>query len=261
MPIRIGAPLEADALHPGTAHAWHGMMELRPGRPRPPASNEVDMAAPQTHKHETEGVGLLEANLRGTDEEAFGQALGEATQALEDSGVPYGLIGGIASTGLGRPRWTHDIDVFVRPEDAERALEALGRAGFHTERTDPRWIFKAFKHDVMVDVIFRSTGGFYFDDEMLQRTVTGHFRGHRVRFVAPEDLIVIKAVVHDEATPRHWHDALGILAATDLDWDYLLHRSRRAPRRMLSLLLYAHSLDMSVPNHVIRRLFEETYMS
>lgn len=120
---------------------------------------------------------------------------------------------------------------------------------------------EAFKHDVMVDVIFRSTGNFYLDDEMLQRAVVGEFQGHRVRFIAPEDLIVIKSVVHDEAVPRHWHDALGILAATNIDWDYLLRRARRAPRRMLSLLLYAHSLDMFVPNRIVRALYEDLYAS
>ena len=31
-------------------------------------------------------------------------------------------------------------------------------------------------------------------------------------------------------------------------------RARRGPRRMLSLLLYAQSTDLAVPDHVIRRL-------
>ena len=96
---------------------------------------------------------------------------------------------------------------------------------------------------------------------MYEHSVEGEFEGLKVRFVPPEDLLIIKAVVHDEATPRHWYDALGILAASDLDWDYLIRRARRAQHRVLSLLLYAQSKDLAVPNRVIRRLFENIYNS
>jgi predicted nucleotidyltransferase len=203
----------------------------------------------------------IEEHLRCTMNGAFKQALGEVVAALERAGLEYALMGGIASTGLGRPRWTHDIDVFVRPTGADPALDALAEAGFDTERTDPTWLFKAFKHGVLVDVIFRSTGGFYLDDEMVARSVEREFMGHRVRLIAPEDLLVIKAAVHDEQGPRHWHDALGVIGVNGLDWDYLLRRARQAPRRVLSLLVYAHSLDMAVPNHVVRELFQEIYES
>ena len=203
----------------------------------------------------------VEEQLRGTKSGAFQQVLGEAVAALERARLEYAFMGGIASTGLGRPRWTHDIDVFVRPATAESALEALAQAGFDTERTNPQWLFKAFKDGVLVDVIFHSTGGFYFDDEMIARCVQRDFMGHCVRLIAPEDLLVIKAVVHDERGPRHWHDALGVIGVNDLDWDYLLRRSRQAPRRVLSLLVYAHSLDLAVPNYVVRTLYQQIYES
>jgi hypothetical protein len=47
---------------------------------------------------------------------------------------------------------------------------------------------------------------------------------------------------------------VAIIAKRELDWDYLLDRARRGPRRMLSLLLYAQSVDLAVPDRVIRRL-------
>lgn len=201
----------------------------------------------------------IEEHLRCTQNGVFEQVLGEVVTALGDKSVEYALMGGIASTGLGRPRWTHDIDVFVRPNAADAALDALAAAGFDTERTDVSWLFKAFKHGVLVDVIFRSTGGFYLDDEMSARSVEREFMGHRVRLIAPEDLLVIKAAVHDEQGPRHWHDALGVIGVNELDWDYVLRRARQAPRRVLSLLVYAHSLDKTVPNHVVRELYREIY--
>src|SRR5690606_20192665 len=148
-----------------------------------------------------------------------------------------------------------------RPTAAETALDVLAKAGFDTEHTDATWLFKAFKHGVLVDVIFRSTGGFYLDDEMIARSVEREYLEHRVRLLAPEDLLVIKAAVHDEEGPRHWHDALGVIGVNGLDWDYLLRRARQAPRRVLSLLVYAHALDRHVPNHVVRELYREIYES
>jgi hypothetical protein len=204
---------------------------------------------------------LLDEDLRGADDTTFARVLGETVDALESADIPYAIIGGLASSGLGRPRWTHDIDVLVRPGDADRVLQTLQGRGFSTERTDLRWIFKAFKNRVMVDVIFHSTGGIYLDAEMIGRSVEGDFLGHRVRYIPPEDLLIMKAAVHDEAGPRHWHDALGIIATTRLDWEYLARRAVRAPRRVLSLLVYAHSLDLLVPNRVIRALFDEIYDS
>jgi hypothetical protein len=202
----------------------------------------------------------LPAELRGADDAHFAAVLGESIDAIDAAGIPHALIGGIASSGFGRPRWTHDIDVMVRPEDAERALDVLARQGFDTEKTDQRWLFKAFKHRVMVDIIFRS-GNMYLDGEMMERLVQGVFQARRVRFVPPEDLLIMKAMIADETGAHHWHDALGLIATGSLDWDYLERRALRAPRRTLSLLVYAQSMDLTVPNHAIRTLYQHVYES
>ncbi len=191
----------------------------------------------------------------------FAEVLRECVGVLDESGIRYGLIGGIASSGYGRPRWTHDIDVLCRPEDANRILWALAGHGFETEKTDPHWLFKAFKRDILVDVIFQSHGGIYLDPEMESRIVHRDHYGVQVPLVGPEDLLIMKAVVHDERGPRHWHDALGLIAGYKLDWDYLERRALRAPRRVLSLLVYAHSLDLYVPNRIIRTLYARVYES
>src|SRR6185436_548858 len=80
------------------------------------------------------------AAVHPPDEHAFVAVLGEAVLALERGEVPYAVIGGVASSGLGRQRATRDIDFLVKPEDARRALTALAGAGFRTEETDPRWL-------------------------------------------------------------------------------------------------------------------------
>ncbi|HMJ11312.1 MAG TPA: nucleotidyl transferase AbiEii/AbiGii toxin family protein [Polyangiaceae bacterium] len=186
--------------------------------------------------------------------EEFAKVLGEVHATLESAGIDYALIGGIASSVWGRPRTTKDIDVFVRPAEAERVLECLEPLGFEVDKLDPKWIYKAFKLGVQVDVIFATKVGQYLDEEFLSHCKLGTFLGCRVRLASPEDLVLIKAIAHDEGSPRHWHDALGIVAARDLDWDYLVQRSRRGERRLLSLLLYAQSIDYAVPNRVIQEL-------
>jgi len=206
---------------------------------------------------ERPGVACHEGSTGGID--ALSEVLAEAVQALEKDAIDYLLIGGQASTLLGRPRCSSDVDLLVTPEDAPLALDALARSGFRTEKVNPHWLYKAFRRDVLVDLLFKVRGEIYLDDEMLRRSTIRRFRGTHVRVVPPEDLIVMKAIVHDEETPRHWGDALGILPVTELDWEYLLIRAQRAPRRILSFLCYATSVDLAVPRDVMRRLGEAVF--
>ncbi|HVE93217.1 MAG TPA: nucleotidyltransferase [Actinomycetota bacterium] len=192
-------------------------------------------------------------------DEDFLAVLSQALDVLRAEGLDHVVIGGLASAALGRPRWTHDVDIFVRSDEADKALEVLSRAGFETHETNPLWLYKAIKDGVVIDVIFKSKGDLYLDDEMLARAVHGEFKGVKLPLAPPEDIVVIKAAVHDEERPRHWHDALGILIRTDLDWDYLLLRARHATKRVLSLLIYASSNDVVIPAHVIRTLFDQVY--
>jgi predicted nucleotidyltransferase len=195
------------------------------------------------------------------DEAVFLRVLVETVSSLEEAEIPHLWVGGIASSVLGRPRYTHDADLFVFPHDAERTLAALAGAGFRTQETDPHWLYKGMKDGVLIDVIFQSSGGIYLDDDMLDRAVAAEFKGVALRLAAPEDLLVMKAAAHSEQAPRYWHDALSIVSRPDLDWPYLMRRARHATRRVLSLLVYAQSRDLAVPDAAIRVLFEEVYGS
>ena len=194
--------------------------------------------------------------LNGSNHEAFAGVLRSTIDALTAAGLSFAILGGVASAGYGRSRWTKDIDVFCRPEDADQVLDVLEAAGFGVERTNPAWIYKAFHDGVQVDVIFKVKGGVYFDERMSARVRTVTLVGVDVPAIAPEDLVVMKALSHDEESPRHWHDALAVLAAVDLDWDYLLERARLGPNRVLALLHYALSVDVPVPVSAVNHLHE-----
>ena len=178
-----------------------------------------------------------------------------AIEAIEEKDIHYALIGGIAVKELGRPRVTHDIDIFVKPDDADNVLEILKAKGFETERRDPFWLYKAWRDEILVDIIFRSCGDLYFEEEVREHVRRIPYHGKFVNAISPEDFIVIKSAAHQEDNPHHWHDALAVLTQGNIDWEYLLKRARHSPRRVLSLLIYAQSNDIAIPNDLIRKLY------
>ena len=191
------------------------------------------------------------------DEEVFLRVVRRTARTLADARIPHVFMGGLASAALGRPRWTHDIDVFVKPADNRRTLDVMESAGFTTREADPSWIYKALKDDVLVDVIFRSAGRVELDDEMVSRARRSEVAGTLVPVISAEDLIVVKALVFKERSPRHWYDALALLQRTDLDWDYLVRRAMfYESSRILSLLVYARSEDRALPAEAVDALFE-----
>ncbi len=74
--------------------------------------------------------------------------------ALREAGVPYALCGGYAAFARGGPEPHHDVDFIVRPEDGERARQALADAGLELREPAEDWLFKAYHHGALVDVIY-----------------------------------------------------------------------------------------------------------
>lgn len=189
------------------------------------------------------------------DADRFLDVLDRSVEVLASLDVPYLVIGEIGSAVYGRDRGTRDIDFLVRPEDAPRVLEAFGSAGFDTEVVFDHWLFKARRDGVDVDIIFRATRDILLDQEMLERADTAGFRGRQLPVAPPEDLLIMKAMATGEDTARYWYDGLAIVARTPLDDEYLVHRAtQHGARRILSLLIFATSIDLVVPAVVLERL-------
>ncbi len=182
-----------------------------------------------------------------------------AIEIIEEKNIAYAIMGGIAVKEMGRPRITHDIDIFIKPDDADYVLTILKEKGFETEIRDPFWLYKAWRDEVLVDIIFRSCGDLYFEEEVREHVRRIPYHGKFVNAISPEDFIIIKSAAHQEDNPHHWHDALAVLTQGNLDWDYLLKRARHCPRRVLALLIYAQSNDIAIPNDLIQKLFKTIY--
>src|SRR5206468_1723980 len=85
-------------------------------------------------------------------------ALKIAVAALREAEVPFVLGGSLATWTRGGPEPQNDLDLMVKPQDAEAALQALADAGMRTEHPPEEWLYKAWCGDVMIDVIFGPSG-------------------------------------------------------------------------------------------------------
>jgi hypothetical protein len=171
-----------------------------------------------------------------TTQELICASLQEATRAfyrrclrtLNEAGVPF-LIGGAYAFAeyTGITRQTKDLDIFVHPDDCRRALDALSRAGYVTELTDPVWLGKAFSpQGKFIDLIFRSGNGLAEVDSIwFDYAKRGELLGEPVLFCPVEETIWSKAFImergrYDGSDISHYFLACG----NRIDWDRLSQR-------------------------------------
>jgi predicted nucleotidyltransferase len=156
-------------------------------------------------------------------------AMKKAAAALRDAGIPFAVGGGIAIWARGGPRTGHDVDLFVRPEDAERGLQVLDEAGFRTERPPEGWLFKAYDGDVLVDLIFEPANG-PVDDGVLKRANEVEVMAMQVPLVSLEDVLVQKLYALSEQEPD-FTDELEIARALreQIDWKKVRKRTGDSP--------------------------------
>jgi hypothetical protein len=157
------------------------------------------------------------------------ETLKKATAALRAADVPFLLGGSLASWARGGPQTFKDLDFMIKPEDADRALEALTKAGMRPEKPAEGWLYKAFDGDVMIDLIFRPRG-LPMTDEVIERGDAMEVLALPIRVMALEDVIATKLLSLDE----HYLDYSGLLSMTRalrelIDWDDVRARTKESP--------------------------------
>jgi predicted nucleotidyltransferase len=161
--------------------------------------------------------------------EAIGETLKKATAALRDAGVPFVVGGSLASWARGGPEPHHDLDIMVKPEDAERTLEVLVNAGMRAERPPEGWLYKAWDGDVMVDLIFRPKG-LEMNDEVLERAEELDVLAIRMPVMSVEDMLTTKLLALDEHSLSYTSLLQVARALRELiDWDALRRRTAGSP--------------------------------
>jgi Uncharacterised nucleotidyltransferase len=160
---------------------------------------------------------------------AIENTLKRATAALRNAGVPYLLGGSLASWARGGPETRHDLDLMVKPQDAERALEVLTELGMRPERPPEGWLFKAWDGDVLVDIIF-APKGLEMTDEVLERGEELDVLAIRTPVMALEDMLATKLLSLDEHS-LDYSSLLQIVRALreQIDWEAVRSRTAGSP--------------------------------
>jgi Uncharacterised nucleotidyltransferase len=148
---------------------------------------------------------------------------------LNEADVPFVLGGGLAIWARGGPATGHDLDLMVRPQDADRAIEALEAAGMQVERPPESWLYKAWDEDVLIDVIFRPVGE-PVDEQLFARADRLEVNAVPMLVMAVDDVMVAKLKALDEheldyERPLEFARSL----REQIDWDAVRQRTRESP--------------------------------
>jgi len=161
--------------------------------------------------------------------EALGETLRTAVATLRDARVPFVLGGSLAVWARGGPQTQNDLDLMVKPDDAEAALRALTEAGMRPDRPPEEWLFKAWNGDVMIDLIFHPAG-LEMTDEVLDRADMLSVLAVATPVMALEDVLATKL----NALTEHTLDYRPLLLMTrslreQIDWRRLRAQTASSP--------------------------------
>jgi len=139
------------------------------------------------------------------------------------------LGGGLAIWARGGPPTDHDVDFYVREEDATRGLEALVAAGMPEDRPPEDWLYKAWDGDNLVDLIFRPAGG-AVGDPHFERATAIEVNALRLLVASIDDVLVTKLLALTEQEP----DYRAILEVArsvreQVDWNDVEARTKSSP--------------------------------
>jgi putative nucleotidyltransferase-like protein len=168
--------------------------------------------------------------MRHSDEfERLIDTLKVAVAALRDRGLPFMLGGSMAAWARSGPEPQKDIDLMVKPADAQAALDALAQAGLRPEHPPEEWLYKAWNDDVLVDLIFRPSG-VEINDETLARAQSMAVMSITTPVMAVEDMLVTMICAMDE----HSLDYGSLVAIArslreQIDWPELRSRTAGSP--------------------------------
>jgi hypothetical protein len=153
------------------------------------------------------------------------ESMKKAAGALRDAEIPFALGGGLAVWARGGPKTEHDVDFFVKREDAERAKRALQGVGMRSERPPEGWLLKAWDADVLVDLIYEPRGGPVADD-WFERAEVMDVYAVQMPVASLEDVMVTKLLALNEQN-LDYSSVLETARAVreQLDWDVVRDRT------------------------------------
>jgi hypothetical protein len=144
-------------------------------------------------------------------------ALADLASWLESAQIPAVIIGGVASSFLGRPRLTRDVDALAILPDSEWESATAAAQNFGIvpridkvidfARRSRVLLLKHAQSDIEIDVIL---GGLPFEQDAVQRASTHRVGEISIRLPRVEDLVIMKVIAHRD---RDLQDVEGLLNA------------------------------------------------
>ena len=157
-------------------------------------------------------------------------AMKAAAGILQQAEIPFVLGGGLSAWARGGPKSEHDVDLLVRPKDAEEALSAFEAEGWRTERPPEGWLYKTWhENGALVDLIFNPASG-PITDQLIERAPIAEVMAVRVNVSTLEDVMTAKLMAITEQEPDYsaaleWARAL----REQIDWDIVRQRTEASP--------------------------------
>jgi hypothetical protein len=163
---------------------------------------------------------------------------------LEQLGIRYVIGGSVASSLMGEPRSTLDLDLMIACDaDSVRRLVARLKESFYVDESDAlravadQSTFNAIHLATSLKVDFFVAERAPIATHQIERRRAIDVGGARLYFYSPEDLIVRKLMwfrLGAETSERQWRDVLGILKTEkNLDAELLRAAAREAGVRDL----------------------------
>jgi hypothetical protein len=202
--------------------------------------------------------GMHASVSQGADEQSFYRS---AVDVLQSAGIEF-LVGGAYAMRVHAAveRDTKDFDLFIRPRDADRVVDAFRDAGLCAEYAYTHWLLKVHSAGRYLDIIFRAGNGLCdVDDAWFTFSTEAEFFGSTLRVCPPEEMIWQKSYImererFDGADVQHLLRSCG----QQLDWERLIQRfGEDWPVLLSNLVLFRFiypSEHQSVPPSVVERL-------
>jgi hypothetical protein len=155
--------------------------------------------------------------------------LKRSAAALKEADVPFMLGGSLAVFARGGPESCADLDLIVKPDDAQRALDVLLGLGMRREDPPEDWLLKAWDGNVLVDLIFAPIG-LGIDDQLFDSADRMNVFSIHMPVMSLEDVFATKLLSLND----HYLDYAGMLKLVravreQVDWDEVRRRTRNSP--------------------------------
>jgi hypothetical protein len=161
--------------------------------------------------------------------DAIQETLKRTAAILRDAEIPFLVGGGMAAWARGGPESNKDLDLVIRPGDADAALAALAEAGMRAERPPEEWLVKAWDGEILVDLIFGPVG-ISDVEELFERAEELTVLSMEMEVMAVDDVMVTKLLALDE----HALDYASLLATAralreQIVWADVQSRTEHSP--------------------------------